>query len=88
MEELPRRTRRWCVLKNWALKPGVLCVGELWTLEAERPLGAAARRAAPRLVNHALSVARQRCENCPHQFISNAAPDRGAGAGAGAWPQI
>ena len=23
-------------------------------------------------------VARQRCENCPHQFISNAAPDREA----------
>ena len=30
-------------------------------------------------------VARQRCENCPHQFISNAAPDRGAGAGARIW---
>ena len=24
-------------------------------------------------------VARQRCENCPHQFISNAAPDRDEG---------
>ena len=47
-EELPRRNRRWRVLKNWALKPGVLCVGELWTLEAERALGAAAA-GAPRL---------------------------------------
>ena len=27
-EELPRRNRRWRVLKNWALKPGVLRVGE------------------------------------------------------------
>ena len=48
-EELPRRNRRWRVLKNWALKPGVLRVSELWTLEAERPLGAAAA-GAPRLV--------------------------------------
>ena len=36
-------------IKNWALKPGVLRVSELWTLEAERPLGAAAA-GAPRLV--------------------------------------
>ena len=43
-------------------------------------------RAAPCKMQ--VPVARQRCENCPHQFISNAAPDRGAGAGAGAWPQI
>ena len=28
-EELPRRNRLWRVLKNWALKPGVLRVGEL-----------------------------------------------------------
>merc|ERR1711981_69115 len=28
-EELPRRNQLWRVLKNWALKPGVLCVGEL-----------------------------------------------------------
>ena len=42
-EELPRRNRRWRVLKNWALKPGVLRVSEFADLEADkRPLGAAA----------------------------------------------
>ena len=51
-EELPRRNRRWRVFKNWALKPGVLCVGELWTLEAEHALGAAAA-GAPRLATGA-----------------------------------
>ena len=39
-------------IKNWALKPGVLRVSELWTLEAERPLGAAAA-GAPRLATGA-----------------------------------
>ena len=47
-EELPRRNRRWRVLKNWTLTPGVLCVGELADVES----GACARhcrrrRAAP-----------------------------------------
>ena len=39
-------------IKNWALKPGVLRVSELWTLEAERPLGAAAA-GAPHLATGA-----------------------------------
>ena len=33
-EELPRRNRRWRVLKNWTLTPGVLCVGELADVES------------------------------------------------------
>jgi len=33
-EELPRRNRGWRVLKNWALKPSVLCVGELADVES------------------------------------------------------